>query len=40
VNKELAVRNNLNHDPLSPILFGTYDEEKIKERRDIKSYHV
>lgn len=37
VNKELAARNNNSHDPLSPILFGNYDENNVKERTGIKT---
>jgi len=40
VNKELAIRNNLSHQPLSPILFGSYDEATVKNRKGIKTFRV
>ena len=26
------------HNPNSPILFGEYDEDQVKERKDVESY--
>ncbi len=40
VNKEAAVKNYKYHDPNSPILFGTYEEKDVKERKDVKSLVV
>lgn len=38
VNKEIANRNRLLHDPESPILCGDYDEGDIRERKDLKLF--
>lgn len=38
VNKDKAIRNYKMHNPNSPILFGEYDEDQVKERKDVESY--
>jgi hypothetical protein len=34
------VTNFKEHDPNSPILIGKYDEELVKDRKDVKTYKV
>lgn len=40
VNKDKAIRNYYQHDPNQPILFGDYDKENVKERKDVQSYKI
>jgi DNA repair photolyase len=40
INKEKAWANYRMHNVNSPILLGTYNEEEVKERKDIKSFRV
>lgn len=40
VNKDKAIRNYERHDPNLPILFGEYDIEQVKDRKDVESYKI
>lgn len=40
INKAKALTNYINHNPNSPILFGDYDIENVKERKDVQSYKI
>ena len=40
INKDIAIRNKANHNPQSPILFGTYDQGNVKDRKDIELFRI
>jgi hypothetical protein len=40
INKDKAQENYNNHNPLSPMLVGSYEHAIVKERKDVKSFRI